>query len=115
MRAASDLLRDILRTAHVTGLSREHQEALGEALAAQVYEAAARARVAGMAEDPSLLPVSLSRLIDARDRTRAVASSLEALATRSDIPADVARVIAAAAGELRAIGGPIDPNAPSGG
>jgi len=36
MRSADDLLRDILRTAHVTGLSREHQEAIGEALAAQV-------------------------------------------------------------------------------
>lgn len=114
MRPSHDLLRDILRTAHVTGLSREHQEALGEALAAMVYEASERGRVAGMSEDPSLLPASLSRLIDARDRTRAVAASLEALATRSDIPADVVRIIAAAAGELRAIGGPIDPNAPGG-
>ncbi len=114
MRSADDLLRDILRTAHVTGLSREHQEAIGEALAAQVYEAAARARVAGMS-DPSLLPQSLVSLNAAEARTRAVASSLEALATRSDVPTDVARVIAAAAGELRAIGGPIDPNAPSGG
>mgnify|MGYP003510660060 CR=1 FL=1 len=111
---ASDLLRDILRTARVTGLSREHAEAIEEALARLVCEACERARVAGMA-DPSLLPQSLSHLINARDRTRAVASSLEALATRSDIPADVARVIAAAAGELRAIGGPIDPNAPAGG
>ena len=32
MRAAAALLSDILRTAHVTGLSREHQEAIGEAL-----------------------------------------------------------------------------------
>ena len=68
-----------------------------------------------MPPDPSLLPAAISLLTDARDRVRAVAASLEAFARRSDIPADVARTLAASALELRAIGGPIDPNAPAGG
>ena len=112
MRSADDLLRDILRTAHVTGLSREHQEAIGEALAAQVYEAGERARVAGMA---SLLSV-LSSVTDLRARARALADDLEAMQRDfPDMPRPLAARIAAAAGVARAIGGPIDPNAPSGG
>ena len=108
MRAASDLLRDILRTAHVTGLSREHQEAIGEALAAQVYEAGARARVAGMA-DIAPLPLASSLVAEARDRL---------LVLHARPPADpramAAEIEACAALLSRAIGGPIDPNAPAG-
>lgn len=109
MRAASDLLRDILRTAHVTGLSREHQEAIGEALAAQVYEAAERGRVAGMNEIAPL-PLVLQIVTAARDKLRAE------IARPSADPREHAAVLEGVADLLdRAIGGPIDPNAPAGG
>jgi hypothetical protein len=105
---ASDLLRDILRTAHVTGLSREHQEAIEEALAALVYEAAARASVRGMSLAP--LPEATSLVTEARDRL---------LVLHARPPADpravAAEIEACAALLSRAIGGPIDPNEPSGG
>jgi hypothetical protein len=109
MRAASDLLRDILRTAHVTGLSREHQEAIGEALAAQVYEAAERARLAGML-DLAPLPLSLQIVTAARDKLKA------ALDRPSPDPREQAAALDGVLDLLnQAIGGPIDPNAPSGG
>jgi hypothetical protein len=108
MRSADDLLRDILRTAHVTGLSREHQEAIGEALAAQVYEAGERASVRGMSLAP--LPEATSLVTEARDRL------LVLHARPPEDPRAVAAEIEACAALLsRAIGGPIDPNAPSGG
>lgn len=106
---ASDLLRDILRTAHVTGLSREHQEALGEALAALVCEAAARASVRGM-------PLTIAPLDQVKKSLAEIAANLDALADRP--PADqreMAERLRANAAMLRAIGGPIDPNAPAGG
>jgi len=108
MRSADDLLRDILRTAHVTGLSREHQEAIGEALAAQVYEAGERASVRGMSLAP--LPEATSLVTEARDRL------LVLHARPPEDPRAVAAEIEACAALLsRAIGGPIDPNAPAGG
>ena len=109
MRAASDLLRDILRTAHVTGLSREHQEAIEEAIDRLVCEACARARVASMSLAP--LPEATSLVTEARDRL------LELLLRRglSDPRAVAAEIEACAALLSRAIGGPIDPNAPAGG
>ena len=108
MRSADDLLRDILRTAHVTGLSREHQEAIGEALAAQVDEAGERASVRGMSLAP--LPEATSLVTEARDR-------LLVLHARppEDPRAMAAEIEACAALLSRAIGGPIDPNAPAGG
>ena len=109
MRSADDLLRDILRTAHVTNLSREHQEAIGEALAAQVYEAAERGRVGPM-------PLTIAPLDQVKKSLAEIAANLDALADRppSD-PREMAERLRANAGELRAIGGPIDPNAPAGG
>ena len=109
MRSAAALLSDILRTAHVTGLSREHQEAIGEALAAQVYEAGERARVGPMSLAP--LPEATSLVTEARDRL------LDLLLRRglSDPRAVAAEIEACAALLSRAIGGPIDPNAPAGG
>ena len=109
MRAASDLLRDILRTAHVTGLSREHQEAIGEALAAQVYEAAGRGRVGPMS-DLAPLPLSLQIVTAARDKLKA------ALDRPSPDPREQAAALDGVLDLLnQAIGGPIDPNAPAGG
>ena len=106
MRAAHDLLRDILRTAHVTGLSREHQEAIGEALAALGGE---RASVAGMS---SLLSV-LSAVTDLRARARALADDLEALERDfPDMPRPLASRLTAAALAARQIGGPTDPTSP---
>ena len=108
MRSADDLLRDILRTAHVTGLSREHQEAIGEALAAQVYEAGERARVAGMSLAP--LPLALEITKAARDKLKA------ALDRPSPDPREQAAALDGVLDLLnQAIGGPIDPNAPAGG
>lgn len=109
MRSADDLLRDILRTAHVTGLAREHQEAIGEALAAQVYEAAERGRLAGMA-DLAPLPLSLQIVTAARDKLKA------ALDRPSPDPREQAAALDGVLDLLnQAIGGPIDPNAPEGG
>ena len=109
---ASDLLRDILRPAHVTGLSREHREAIEGALArlvCEVCEACARASVRGMSLAP--LPEATSLVTEARDRL------LELLLRRglSDPRAVAAEIEACAALLSRAIGGPIDPNAPAGG
>ena len=59
--------------------------------------------------DISLVPAAISLLTDSRDKIRAVASSIEALAGRTDIPDDVVRSLAAQAAALRAIGGPTDP------
>ena len=81
---------------------------LGEALATQVYEAAARARVAGMSLAP--LPEATSLVAEARDRL------LVLHARPPEDPRAVAAEIEACAALLsRAIGGPIDPNAPAGG
>jgi hypothetical protein len=108
MRSADDLLRDILRTAHVTNLSREHQEAIGEALAAQVYEAAERGRLAGMSLAP--MPLALEITKAARDKLKA------ALDRPSPDPREQAAALDGVLDLLnQAIGGPTDPNAPSGG
>ncbi len=108
MRSADDLLRDILRTAHVTGLSREHQEAISAALARLVCEACERASVRGMS-DLAPLPLASSLVTEARDR-------LLVLHARppEDPRAVMAEIEACAALLSRAIGGPIDPNAPAG-
>jgi len=104
MRPSHDLLRDILRTAHVTGLSREHQEAIGEALAAQVYEASERGRVGPMA-DLAPLPLSLQIVIAARDKLKV------ALDRPSPDPREQAAALDGVLDLLnQAIGGPIDPN-----
>ena len=102
---ASDLLRDILRTAHVTSLSREHQEAIEEALAALAGE---RASVAGMSLAP--LPLALEITKAARDKLKA------ALDRPSPDPREQDAALAGVLDLLnQAIGGPIDPNAPAGG
>lgn len=105
MRSADDLLRDILRTAHVTGLAREHQEAIEEALAALVGE---RASVAGMSLAP--MPLALEITKAARDKLKA------ALDRPSPDPREQAAALDGVLDLLnQAIGGPIDPNAPAGG
>ncbi len=102
MRSADDLLRDILRTAHVTGLAREHQEAIEEALAALVGE---RASVAGMSLAP--MPLALEITKAARDKLKA------ALDRPSPDPREQAAALDGVLDLLnQAIGGPIDPNAP---
>jgi hypothetical protein len=105
MRAAHDLLRDILRTAHVTGLSREHQEAIGEALAAQVYEASGHGRVGPM-------PLTIAPLDQVKASLAEIAANLDALADRPPEAREMAERLRENAVMLRAIGGPIDPNAP---
>ncbi len=105
MRSADDLLRDILRTAHVTGLAREHQEAIEEALAALVGE---RASVAGMSLAP--MPLALEITKAARDKLKA------ALDRPSPDPREQAAALDGVLDLLnQAIGGPTDPNEPSGG
>ena len=99
MRSADDLLRDILRTAHVTGLSREHQEAIAEALAALAGE---RASVAGMSLAP--LPLALEITKAARDKLKA------ALDRPSPDPREQDAALAGVLDLLnQAIGGPTDP------
>ena len=99
MRSADDLLRDILRTAHVTGLAREHQEAIEEALAALVGE---RASVAGMSLAP--MPLALEITKAARDKLKA------ALDRPSPDPREQAAALDGVLDLLnQAIGGPTDP------
>ena len=61
MRSADDLLRDILRTAHVTGLAREHVEAVEEIRQALLCERcrlspAERGSLPGMPDVPGSGP-----------------------------------------------------------
>ena len=104
---ASDLLRDILRTAHVTGLSREHQEAIAEARRMLVCErcavAGGRASVVGMA-DLAPLPLALEITKAARDKLK------EAIDRPSPDPREQAAALDGVLDLLnQAIGGPLDP------
>ena len=109
MRAASDLLGDILRTAHATGLSREHADAIGQVIGRLVCERCERARVGRMAD-----------LAEIKLKLDAVISDLDALTDPRaqlslGITPEVRERLLVDRAALVSIGGPTDPNAPAGG
>ena len=116
MPSALDLLSMILATAKIRGFDREQTAALQEVHDAMTCERCVlvrrgdgRGSLAGMADPIAPLESSLSVV-------RSVAADLEALVARPpEDPREMLARIKACAASLRAIGGPIDPNAPSGG